>query len=58
MHTHQVRATMTAELGESFDTLMAGVMAGGGSGAVSHDDMRRCFFGDYMDASLEPHERV
>ncbi len=66
--TPQVRSTTSAHLGGTdFDELMSGLVASredDGTGSATQDktvgtnDMRRCFFGDYMDPSLEPNERM
>ncbi|KAJ9535032.1 hypothetical protein QJQ45_029705, partial [Haematococcus lacustris] len=53
----QVKHCSSTILSEPFDQLMGGLVGGSG-GPVSHTDMRRCFFGDYMDSSLEPPDRI
>ncbi len=52
-----MRETTASHLGAQFDELM-GALRQPDAGAVEPDDMRRCFFGDFMDPSLEPHERM
>lgn len=65
----QLRSTTQSVLGESFDALMSrlvtgsnpaegGAPADGGVVQVTHTDMRRCFFGDYMDSSKEAEDRM
>ncbi|KAG2451278.1 hypothetical protein HYH02_003884 [Chlamydomonas schloesseri] len=50
----QVKATVSVHLGTSFDGLMTGLLSEEDrkSGrAITHEDMRRCFFGDYADTN-------
>lgn len=62
----QVKTTTSKHLGVDFDSLMASVVGmaegdgsgDGGQASVTHEEMRRCFFGDYMDPSLEPPDRM
>lgn len=60
----QVSATTATHLGESFEKLMSH-LAPLPEGAeppeeptpITHEHMRSCFFGDYMDVDAEPNER-
>ncbi|KAG2501733.1 hypothetical protein HYH03_000233 [Edaphochlamys debaryana] len=50
----QVKTTVAAQLGTNFDSLMEGLLSESDrkSGrAITHEDMRRCFFGDYADSN-------
>ena len=60
----QVKATSLKFLGENFDGLMGptlGLPVPEDSRAppppVSNTDMRKLFFGDYMDTNMEPEDR-
>lgn len=57
---NQVKLTTSGHLDEKFDSLMSGLLAadGGAQGGeasaereLTHEDLRRCFFGDYMDTN-------
>jgi len=52
----QAKITTVTHLGEDYDSLMIQV-AGNKGTAISCEDMRNCFFGDYMDSSKAPEER-
>lgn len=52
----QAKTTTVTHLGEDYDSLMTQV-AGNKGTATSCEDMRNCFFGDYMDSSKAPEER-
>ena len=52
----QVKTTTSQHLGDNFDTLFAGLAPAKGS-PISGEEMRRCFFGDYMNTAAEPDER-
>ncbi|KAG2482389.1 hypothetical protein HYH03_018685 [Edaphochlamys debaryana] len=56
-----LRGVMKDKLGAEFDKLFAHLREpgeGGGGGEVTIEDVRRCFFGDYMDANDEPSLRL
>ena len=53
----QAKSTTAAHLGEDYDALMSQAV-GVKSVAVSCEDMRNCFFGDYIDSSKAPEERA
>eukprot|EP00798_Chlamydomonas_sp_ICE-L_P012761 gene12761-16012_t len=55
----QLKETCLRYLSLPFDSLMAHLVPEGEEGrTMTHTDMRRCFFGDYMDeAAEEPHMR-
>ncbi|DBA76763.1 TPA: hypothetical protein ACH3X2_008790 [Trebouxia sp. C0005] len=52
----QAKITTVTHLGEDYDSLMTQV-AGSKGTAISCEDMRNCFFGDYVDSSKAPEER-
>ncbi|CAD7701708.1 unnamed protein product [Ostreobium quekettii] len=52
----QVQKTVRDHLGVEFGKLMSTV-ASDEDTPITHEDMRRCFFGDYMDVDAEPPER-
>ncbi len=53
----QAKSTTSTHLGEEYDNLMGQVAACKGT-AITCEDMRTCFFGDYMDSSKAPEERT
>jgi dynein heavy chain, axonemal len=53
----QVKATVKGVLREDFNTLMAGILESPEAEVVTSDDMRRCFFGDYLDTDSEAADR-
>lgn len=52
----QAKTTTVSHLGEDYDSLMTQI-AGNKGTAISCEDMRNCFFGDYVDSSKAPEER-
>ncbi|KXZ55711.1 DHC8 protein [Gonium pectorale] len=50
----QVKTTVAAHLGSGFDLVMEGLLSDADKKAarpITHEDMRRCFFGDYADSN-------
>ncbi len=54
----QMRGITLQHLSGSFDELMGGLKVSEGAALLEADDMRRCFFGDYLDPGVEPTDRL